>query len=91
MPFFGQAGQMHRGDDICPLNVSVLVFSPHPDGSPAAREHSQHPRLADMKLNPAAQLLNGFLSDEVSSCLDVQAHRTPSHFQRGEITLQSAR
>lgn len=89
-PFLGEAEQMHRGDDICPLNVSVLVFVPRPDGCPAAGERSQHPLPADMKLNPADQLLNGFLSDKVRSCLDVQVHMTPPHFHREEITLQSA-
>lgn len=51
---------------------------------------TERPRLADMKLIPAAQLLNAFLSDKVRSCPDVQAHMTPPHFQREEITLQSA-
>lgn len=80
-PFLGEAEWMHRGDDTCPSSVSALVFAPCHRGSPAASERSHDPRLAGRKLNPAAQLLNGFLSDKVRSYPDVQAHMGPPHLQ----------
>lgn len=36
MPIPGEAGQMHRGDNIGPVKVAALVFAPCPNGSPAA-------------------------------------------------------
>lgn len=90
MTLLGEAGQMHGGGDFGTLHMSVLVFAPCPGGFPSARECTEHPRLAHMKLNPATQLHNSFLSDQVRSHLGVQTHMTPPHFQQEEITLPSA-
>lgn len=77
-------------DDFGTLNMPVVMFAPCLGGFPASRECTDHPRLTDMKLNPAAQLHNSFLSVKVRSHLDVQTHMSPPHFQQEEITLPSA-